>query len=440
MFAAKKSGDIFSAFAFGVKDELPARYKTLKDQLRTKDIQQAWGRLLASYEKESERIQALGSKAVTEVDFKDIQANNGRFPEETIKELRKSGCVVVRGVYEREEALGYKQQVLDYIAKHPGIDGFPAKNPQIWELYWTKGQAKARSHPNFLTVSTALNQIWHASDEAAIDLSTNVTYCDRLRLRESGDKSFNLSEHVDGGSVERWEDPEYRKCYQKILDGNWEEYDPFDATHRVDATMDMYDCGGGCSMFRSFQGWVSLSDVQSPGGGTLKVCPLIKETTSYIMMRPLLDDLKDSSDMGGSRPGSQQLLTEEQHPHIIKTLVSIPSVHPGDCVFWSADTVHAVENECNNPTDSSVFYIPVAPLCAINSKCLRRQRDNFEKGLTPPDFPGNNCEVDFEDRAKPQDLSDLGKLGMGYTRFEENDNMTKGQREAIRTANSHLFD
>jgi hypothetical protein len=47
-------------------------------------------------------------------------------------------------------------------------------------------------------------------------------------------------------------------------------------------------------MFRSFQGWVSLSDVQSPGGGTLKVCPLIKETTSYIMMRPLLDDLKDS--------------------------------------------------------------------------------------------------------------------------------------------------
>jgi hypothetical protein len=41
-----------------------------------------------------------------------------------------------------------------------------------------------------------------------------------------------------------WEDPEYRKCYQKILDGKWEEYDPFDATHRVDATMDMYGCGG----------------------------------------------------------------------------------------------------------------------------------------------------------------------------------------------------
>ena len=112
-----------------------------------------------------------------------------------------------------------------------------------------------------------------------------------------------------------WEDPEYRKCYQKILEGEWEEYDPFDVTHRVNAVQDMYNCSGkcmdilnvwigvvkltnftsgGCSMFRSFQGWVSLSDVESPNGGTLRVCPLMKETTSYIMMRPLLSDLKDS--------------------------------------------------------------------------------------------------------------------------------------------------
>jgi hypothetical protein len=64
-------------------------------------------------------------------------------------------------------------------------------------------------------------------------------------------------------------------------------------------------------------------------------------------------------------------------------------------------------------------------------------RNNFR---TPPDFPGNNCELHFDDRAKPQDLSDLGKLGMGYTRFEETADMTKGQREAIRIANSDLFD
>ena len=54
-----------------------------------------------------------------------------------------------------------------------------------------------------MAVSTALNNVWHGSEDTAIDLSTNVTYCDRLRLREPGDKSFALQEHVDGGSVER---------------------------------------------------------------------------------------------------------------------------------------------------------------------------------------------------------------------------------------------
>jgi hypothetical protein len=70
-------------------------------------------------------------------------------------------------------------------------------------MIWNQGQVTARSHPNFMEVSAALNKIWHASEDTAIDLSTNVTYCDRLRLREPGDKSFALGEHVDGGSVER---------------------------------------------------------------------------------------------------------------------------------------------------------------------------------------------------------------------------------------------
>jgi len=41
-----------------------------------------------------------------------------------------------------------------------------------------------------------------------------------------------------------WEDPEYSKCYTSILQGDWEKYDAFDATHRVNANMDMYNCSG----------------------------------------------------------------------------------------------------------------------------------------------------------------------------------------------------
>ena len=67
--------------------------------------------------------------------------------------------------------------------------------------------------------------------------------------------------HIDGGSVERWEDPSmshltarvvlsdltgeftilaYRKCFSKLLTPFWREHDPFDATYRLDAIMDMY--------------------------------------------------------------------------------------------------------------------------------------------------------------------------------------------------------
>lgn len=43
-------------------------------------------------------------------------------------------------------------------------------------------------------------------------------------------------------------------------------------------------------MFRTFQGWLSLSTVK-PGGGTLRLCPIIKLSTAYVLLRPLLEDL-----------------------------------------------------------------------------------------------------------------------------------------------------
>lgn len=33
-------------------------------------------------------------------------------------------------------------------------------------------------------------------------------------------------------------------CYESILQGNWEEHNAFDATHRISANMDLYNCSG----------------------------------------------------------------------------------------------------------------------------------------------------------------------------------------------------
>lgn len=54
---------------------------------------------------------------------------------------------------------------------------------------------------------------------------TPLAYSDRLRIRHPGDTSFALGPHMDGGSVERWEESHYRSVFGKILEGRWEEFD-----------------------------------------------------------------------------------------------------------------------------------------------------------------------------------------------------------------------
>lgn len=76
-----------------------------------------------------------------------------------------------------------------------------------------------------MTVQRALLKLFHHPLSAPVSLLTPLTYADRLRIRHPGDAKFALGPHIDGGSVERWEDPMYQKVYERILTGNWEEFD-----------------------------------------------------------------------------------------------------------------------------------------------------------------------------------------------------------------------
>ena len=168
----------------------------------------------------------------------------------------------------------------------------------------------------------------------------------------------------------------------------------------------------------------------------------------------------------GAWPGRCQDITTEDHKHIVDSMVSVPDVDCGDGVFWyvylykkcyvdtngkkaladilitvnliyrHCDTVHAVEPYQNMTTDSSVLYIPSTPMCPRSSEYLKRQRGTFERGMTPPDFPANDCEEHFDDRATPATLTEEQKLGMGFTPFPETEGVTEGQLKAIREHNS----
>ena len=43
-----------------------------------------------------------------------------------------------------------------------------------------------------------------------------------------------------GGSIERWEEKTFRKCFQDILSGDWRRHDPYELEGRLDAKTSLY--------------------------------------------------------------------------------------------------------------------------------------------------------------------------------------------------------
>jgi hypothetical protein len=208
-----------------------------------------------------------------------------------------------------------------------------------------------------------MSNMWHKTDSSSkISLENPLSYADRLRIRQPGDASFALGPHIDGGGVERWEKAGYGVAgtYDHILTGNVEAYDPWDASKRVDVQMNLYDGLSACSMFRAWQGWLSMSHAGA-GEGTLLVNPLLKLSTAYLLLRPFFKPLNTergpgflepnnwqfmgveemTSDLQGATPGRGQELNDELHPHLEldTSMVHVPKIKPGDFVAWHCDSM-----------------------------------------------------------------------------------------------------
>ncbi|KAJ9123223.1 hypothetical protein QFC22_001418 [Naganishia vaughanmartiniae] len=374
-----------------------------------------------------------GTSIIPEAEYKDVV--KGLAPA-LLEDIKASGTLVVRGVVPERKALQWLEDTKQYIAQNPQVKGFPEDDKAVFEL-WSKAQLEARSCSESLKVQRFLLSLFNKNSAAPDDVSfsTPLTYCDRLRIRRPGDSRFALGAHVDGGSVERWEDPKYRSSYKAILEGRWTEHDAWDIGGRPTAKQNLYDGPGACGIFRAFQGWTSLSHT-GPGEGTLKVFPAIKESTAYIILRPFFkaNQLKtslpqqayldpsnwsldlDSPDFPGSPIGRSQELNDETHPHLRlnETLLPMKAVKPGDQVWWHCDGIHAVESEHKGANPSSVLYIPSVPLTEANARYVKDQQVHYQQRIPPPDFPGGEGEKFFEGTGGDADIvTEQGKQTMG---------------------------
>ncbi|KAK7037759.1 hypothetical protein VNI00_010720 [Paramarasmius palmivorus] len=396
----------------------------------------AWKEIIVELAEAAKTISAAGPNYIPQVNFSDLSS----LPASRVEEIKRKGSVVIRDVVDDAQAAAWKRELDEFVKKNP-VEGFPEGDKQFFMLYWTKPQVEARSHPNMLSAQTWLNNLYSAPDGKQIDgvdLNTPLTYADRFRIRHPGVEWQAHPPHIDGGSIERWEDPDLRKCFEDILSGRWRSHNPYDLTGRLNARTSLYKRPNQATIFRTFQGWLAMSET-APTQGTLKVFPDVLLSNSYLILRPFFqptvpiesEEILDSDNWkfdisypefpglvlrDGGYAGPQP--TPAKHPHLFldKTMTSVPKVLPGDTVFWHCDVVHSVEREHTGSGDSAVMYIPAVPSTPLNQVYIERQKETFLKGTTPPDFPKAQVqEAEFIGTGKPDDiLSPVGKHAMGF--------------------------
>ena len=352
------------------------------------------------------------------IEYADIEA--GTVPADQLALLRRRGCLVVRGHFEREQALRWDRDIVDYVEgnrffenyRGPGDDFFGSvgSKPEIYPIYWSSAQMQARQSDRMATVQAFLNHRWTYQSEGVrwFDPDRDSLYPDRIRRRPPGADSNGLGTHLDPGTLDLWMTEAYQKAFRHLFDGTVEQYDPWDAAHRTAGPQ--YPGSTMCSAFRTFQGWTALSDMDHDQG-VLHTVP-IPEAMAYLMLRPLLDDVPDD-DMCGVTVNQVFPAGEKWHPLLMEALAGIPDVRAGDSVWWHCDMIHSVAPVTDQQGWGNVMYIPAAPWCPRNERYAVHVREAFRSGESPTDFPAEHYERTWPDRFREDQLNETGRRGLG---------------------------
>lgn len=365
-----------------------------------------------------ERCRAEGREVWPVLQYDSIAA--GTVTEEERAYVKRRGCVVVRGTFPHDVATRWNEDFIHYVDgnefmrkyKYAGDNFFATTEtarPEIFPIYWSRPQMEARTSPRMAKVQSFLNHFWRYESEGRVwfNPDRDCLYPDRVRRRPPGTNSGGLAAHVDCGSLERWLLPEFRGIYRHLFNNRFDLYDPWDAAYRTIANEYESEKGSPrCSVFRTFQGWTALSDMERDQG-VLYTVP-IPAAAAYLMLRPLLDDVP-ADDLCGVAPKKVLAVDAKWSSLLLRAASVIPSVRAGDTVFWHCDMIHGVMPVKNQKGWGNVMYIPASPLCPKNAMYTRLVAQAFLAGNSPADFPPENYEHDWQNRFMRKDLNDMGR-------------------------------
>ena len=352
------------------------------------------------------------------IDYADIAA--GTVAAGELAKLRRRGCLVVRGHFPREQALAWDAGIVAYVESNrffesyrgPGDDFFGSvgSKPEIYPVYWSPAQMQARQSDRMATVQSLLNHLWRYESDGTrwFDPDRDSLYPDRIRRRPFGTNSNGLGTHLDPGTLDLWLTQAYQQAFRHLFDGTVESYDPWDAAYRTAGPQ--YPGSTMCSVFRTFQGWTALSDMEHDQG-VLHTVP-IPEAMGYLMLRPLLADVPED-DMCGVTVNQVFPASAKWHSLPLQALSGIPDVQAGDSVWWHCDMIHSVAPVRDQRGWGNVMYIPAAPWCPRNEAYAASVHDAFATGSSPADFPAEHYERDWVGRFGFAGLNAIGRRGLG---------------------------
>lgn len=434
---------------------LPSRFGHLKRKLvagHEPALEASWARLITALREEIKHIEAGGTDLIPSIEFSDIDrsARVSQFSDQ----VKRYGIGVVRGVVAEPDAEAWVKETKHYLETKHEFKPPPAQDPTCFDFFWSPCQVRARAHPNVLSAQKFAMSIWETTDDDRLATRFPICYADRIRIDTATTSDLNVGNgpnpedslapasstliaQVDNGSLERWEVDGYGHsgCYDAIWKGEWEKYNPWVPTGRINATTDLYNGAGACSMFRMFQGILALTTVEP---GMVRLLPSPKLCTAYFLLRPLFSprtsppengkdtaaweayldasnwqlDKEQSTIIHGAVPGHAQRVTDTWHPHLKlnSSLVAPPILEPGDYIIWHPDQAYAFEKP--PPSLSMLVYTPAAPLTQTNALFLARQRKAFQRGHPGPDFDstgsGLGSEAPHRGRLDDKDIAEVG--------------------------------
>jgi hypothetical protein len=146
----------------------------------------AISRLRDRLQKSGELFKASPDFAIPEI--RSARIEGAHLPAYVTRQVNRRGVVVVREALPETMALRLRESLLDYML----ANGKWVRPPAVHDCYWSDAQVQAWEQPQFNSVISALNGLWH-SPGGGVDFKRHLAYCDRAFVGKVSKKCCTAS-------------------------------------------------------------------------------------------------------------------------------------------------------------------------------------------------------------------------------------------------------